>query len=258
MVVDQLGLPADVEAFRELARERGIRLVEDAACAIGSRRREKPVGADGELVCFSFHPRKLVTTGDGGMVLTPSAEHAALLRRLRHHGMSVSDLDRHHGGRVIREEYLDVGFNYRMTDIQAAVGIEQLRRLPGIIAMRHSHAATYDRALQGHPLIGMPFVPPDVDWNVQTYAVRLRGFDAWRRDAVMQALLDEGIATRPGVMTAHREPAYRAGRPPIPLPISEAASDGSLALPLHGGMSTEDVRSVAATLVQAVDRVAAG
>jgi perosamine synthetase len=252
VLVHQLGLPADIDAFAALARECGVQLIEDAACAIGSRYHGRPIGCHSELVCFSFHPRKVITTGDGGMITTSSAAHAARLRQLRHHGMSVPDTVRHAAAQIIRESYLEVGYNYRMTDVQAAIGIEQLKRLPGILARRRDLAAHYDRAFRGHPVIATPLVPADSEWNVQSYAVRLQGFDAERRDAVMQQLLDAGIAARAGVMTAHREPAY-AGRGAASLPVSEAASDGSMILPLHGELSAAQQDDVVAAVLRAVD-----
>jgi perosamine synthetase len=252
MLVHQLGLPAAIDEFTELAEAHVLALVEDAACAIGSTYHDRPIGAHSDFVCFSFHPRKLLTTGDGGMILTPSADHAARLRRLRHHGMSVSDLERHAADDILRESYDEVGFNYRLTDIQAAIGIEQLRRLPELVARRQALAAVYDEALAEHPRIRTPKVPEGVTWNVQTYAPRLLGFDAARRDDVMRALLRQGITTRPGVMTAHREAAY-ATTQPVSLPRSEEASDTAIVLPLHGGLTDEDCRIIAAALVAAVD-----
>lgn len=250
VLVHQLGLPADIDGFAALAAEHSLVVVEDAACAIGSSYHGAPIGSHGELVCFSFHPRKLVTTGDGGMVLTSNEEHAARLRLLRQHGMSVSDTVRTSSRAVIRESYLEVAYNYRLTDIQAAMGIEQLRRLPAMVGRRQALAARYDAALAGHDVIRTPAVPVQATWNVQTYAVRLEGFDAERRDSVMQRLLDQGIATRHGVMTAHREPAYRDR--PVSLPVSERASDSSLVLPLFTAMSDDEVDETVDALRRAV------
>lgn len=255
MAAHQLGLPVDIEGFTALAQRHGLSFIEDAACAIGSTYHGAPIGSHSAFVCFSFHPRKLVTTGDGGMILTTSGEHAARLRRLRHHGMTVSDLDRHRATDIVRESYEEVGFNYRLTDLQAAVGIEQLRRLPGIVARRRELAAVYDAALGDHEVIGTPQVPVGIGWNVQTYAVRLAGFDANRRDAVMRLLLHDGIATRSGVMTAHREPAYARHGAGVSLPLSELASDTSIVLPLHGGMVEADCFEIATALMRAVDAV---
>lgn len=258
VLVHQLGLPADIEGCAALADEHGLAVVEDAACAIGSSYRGAPIGSHGALVCFSFHPRKLVTTGDGGMVLTSSAEHADRLRLLRQHGMSINDRVRSGSAEVIRESYVEVAYNYRLTDVQAAIGIEQLRRLPGLVARRQEIAKQYDAALAGHAAVRTPAMPAEVSWNVQSYAVRLDGWGADTRDAVMQELLDRGIASRPGVMTAHREPAYAdaSGDAPVSLPVSEAASDCSLVLPLFGAMTDDDVAEVADELLGAVERVA--
>jgi dTDP-4-amino-4,6-dideoxygalactose transaminase len=251
MLVHQLGLPADLEAFTALAAAHDLILVEDAACALGSSYRTERIGTHSEYACFSFHPRKLITTGDGGMILTSSEATADALRRLRHHGMSVPDTVRHSSPKVIRESYPTIGFNARLTDIQAAVGIEQMRRLPDILARRRHLADLYDRALAGHPVIATPVVPDGVEWNVQTYTVRLKDFDAARRDLVMQSMLDQGIATRPGVMTAHREPAYvHLG---VSLPVSETASDASLALPLFPAMTVEELEETVASIRRAVE-----
>lgn len=243
LLVHQLGLPADIEGFTALARQSGVALVEDAACAMGSTYKGRSIGSHSPLVCFSLHPRKLVTTGDGGMVATSDGALAERMRWLRQHGMSVSDVARHASSQVIRESYVEVGYNYRLTDLQAAVGLVQLARLPEAILRRREIAGWYDAALAGHPGIQTPAVPGHVGWNVQSYAIRLQGRYAALRDRVMQELLDRGIASRPGVMTAHRQPAYAAHR--VSLPISEAASDGSLVLPLYVGMTEGDVREVA-------------
>ena len=249
LLVHQLGLPADINRFRDLATAHDLILIEDAACAIGSTFHGKPIGSHGNLVCFSFHPRKLITTGDGGMIMTSSADDAALLRRLRQHGMSLSDAARHSSDKVLQEQYLEVGYNYRLTDIQAAVGLAQLDRLPAMLESRRTRAAWYDEMLAEYSWIDTPPVFPDRTWNVQTYTVRLAGFDASRRDRVMGEMLDEGVATRRGVMTAHREPAYR--HRPVSLPISEMASDGSLAIPLFSDMTQDQAARVVAALVKA-------
>lgn len=250
LLVHQLGLPADIEAFRDLCEGHGLLLVEDAACAIGSRYRDAPIGGHSAYVCFSFHPRKLVTTGDGGMITTGSGEVAERLRLLRQHGMSVPDTVRHGATRMVREAYTEVGWNYRLTDIQAAVGIEQVRRLSGMLEERRAIAARYDELLADLEGVATPVVPAWAEWNVQSYAVRLAGAGAERRDAVMQHLLDRGIASRPGVMTCHREPAY--ARLGVSLPVSEAASDGSLVLPVFPGMTDAEIIEVATTLREAV------
>ena len=182
------------------------------------------------------------------MVLTDSADVAGQLRRLRHHGMSISDLERHSASKVLVESYPVVGFNYRLSDLQAAVGTQQVRRLPTILARRRELASVYDDALDDVPAIRLPARPADVEWNVQSYAVQIPGLGRNHRDDLMQSMLDEGISTRPGVMTIHSQPPYR--RKGASLAVSEKASADSLMLPLHGGLSSDDVRRVSEVLVR--------
>jgi len=250
MVVHQLGLPAELDGLRAVARENGLVVIEDAACALGSSYRGTPIGGSGLAVCFSFHPRKVITTGEGGMIVTDSESFAARLSELRNHGMSISDFDRHRADRVVRETYRSVGYNYRLTDMQAAMGTVQMGRLSAMLATRRRLADVYDKSFSTEPAIAVPIRPTHVEWNVQTYALRLVGFTATARDAVMQNLLDHKIASRAGVMAIHREPAYAAHA--ADLPLTEGASDGSLMLPLHGGLTEDDCRYVAEHVVRAV------
>jgi dTDP-4-amino-4,6-dideoxygalactose transaminase len=238
------------------ARQRGLPLVEDAACAIGSEIRwqgewQRIGRPHGELACFSFHPRKLLSTGDGGMVVTASAETDARLRLLRQHGMSVPDTVRHASAQVVFEEYPIVGFNYRLTDIQAAIGREQLARLDGLVTRRRELAARYATALAGVPGLVAPHQPEWARTNWQTYAVRLETAD---QRQVMQRMLDDGVSTRRGVMNAHRERAYPAGtwRAAGPLTRGERAQDTAVALPLYDAMTADDQDRVVASLVRAV------
>ncbi len=151
VVVDQGGMPADVRPLRRLCESRGIALVEDAACAAGSRYRGAPAGSEAPLAAWSFHPRKLLTTGEGGMLTTADPELAARARRLREHGMNVSAAERHQSTQPVIESYLEVGFNYRMTDIQAAVGLVQLAKLDAMVSRRRELAAAYQEALAACP-----------------------------------------------------------------------------------------------------------
>jgi dTDP-4-amino-4,6-dideoxygalactose transaminase len=156
ILVDQAGVPADLDAMRELCDPRGIAVVEDAACAAGSTYRGRPAGAGAALATFSFHPRKLLTTGEGGMITTPDPDVAARLRRLREHGMNVSAAARHTEQRVVIERYDEVGYNYRMTDIQAAVGRKQLKRLPDLISRRRALAVRYAKLLGNIEELSLP------------------------------------------------------------------------------------------------------
>ncbi len=250
IAVHQLGMPCDLDGILAAAKRHGIPVVEDAACAIGSEYRGAQIGGPhGDLACFSFHPRKLLTTGDGGMITTANAEWDARLRLLRQHGMSVNDRTRHASAQVVFESYPIVGYNYRLTDIQAAVGREQLKRLPAHVERRRELAAQYAAALRGTG-IEPPFEPEDVRSNWQSYCVRLPARADQR--AVMQQMLDEGIATRRGVMCTHREESYPAGtwRAAGTLRESEAAQDRCVILPLFAQMEEGDVARVVEALVR--------
>jgi dTDP-4-amino-4,6-dideoxygalactose transaminase len=215
LCVHQMGMPCDLAAVMEIARRRRLPVVEDAACAVGSEihwedhweRIGKP---HADVACFSFHPRKLLTTGDGGMLTTANAELDGKFRLWRQHSMSVPDTVRHSSPQVVFESYPEIGFNYRMTDIQAAVGREQLKRLPEAIARRRELAARYRQLLADLPGLVLPAEPEWVRSNWQSFCVRLP--ENVNQRETMQAMLDDGIATRRGIMNAHLESAYsRAG-----------------------------------------------
>jgi perosamine synthetase len=257
LVVHQLGMPCELTAVLEIAGRRGIAVVEDAACAIGSEilwngRWERIGKPHADVACFSFHPRKLLSTGDGGMLTTASARLDASFRLLRQHGMSVPDTVRHSSSQVVFEEYIVPGFNYRMTDIQAAIGRVQLSRLSDIVARRRELAARYAAALRGLPGVIPASEPEWARTNWQSYTVRLEPPLDQRR--IMQRMLDDGVATRRGVMNTHREPAYPAGtwRAAGPLPRSEQAQDTAVVLPLYHQMTEDDQNRVIASLKQAV------
>jgi len=258
LAVHQLGMPCDLPSILEVARAHGVPVVEDAACAIGSEIRwngawELIGRPRGDIACFSFHPRKLLSTGDGGMLTTENADIDRRFRLLRQHGMSVSDTVRHQSSQVTFEDYPVVGYNYRMTDIQGAIGREQIKRLPSIVERRRALAARYHSALGGRDTIKVPFEPEWARSNWQSYAVRVhRG----AQRAVMQALLDEGISTRRGVMNAHREAAYGAGTwkiaPGQRLDRSEEAQDTAIVLPLFHDLREPDQDRVIDSLLRAV------
>lgn len=256
LTVHQMGMPADMARILAVAEAHGLPVIEDAACAIGSElwwegRWEKIGKPHGVIACFSFHPRKVLSTGDGGMLTTNNAEYANLFRLLRQHGMSVNDRVRHLAHQVIFEEYNVVGYNYRMTDIQAAVGREQLRRLPEIVATRRQLAARYAKLLSAIPGVGVPDEPAYARTNWQSYSIYLPEWCDQR--AVMQYMLDHGIATRRGIMCAHREqPYWRAEG--YQLPHSEYGQDRSILLPLYPQMTTEDQDYVVETLAAACAR----
>lgn len=272
LCVHQIGMPCDLQAILEIARRHSLPVVEDAACAIGSEilwnDKWKKIGKPhSDIACFSFHPRKLVSTGDGGMITTSNGEWDKQLRLWRQHGMSVSDTARHGSKDVIFESYTVLGYNYRLTDIQAAIGREQLKRLPEAVARRRILAERYAKLLANVPGLGLPEEPRWARSNWQSYCVRLpEGCD---QRAVMQVMLDAGIATRRGVMCAHREPAFRnqpwsCGKGPgaygcAPgtcerLNQSERAQDQAVILPLFHQMAEVDQDQVVAALREACSR----
>ncbi|WMX48214.1 aminotransferase class I/II-fold pyridoxal phosphate-dependent enzyme [Streptomyces roseicoloratus] len=253
LVVHQAGVPADVTALRAACEGWGLPLVEDAACAIGSTVDGGSVGRGALLAAWSFHPRKLLTTGEGGMVTTDDAEWAARLRRLREHGMNVSAAERHASGTPVLESYLETGFNYRMTDIQAAVGLAQLEKLDALVARRRELAARY-----GGLLVDVPGLEPVRDpsygqGNFQSYWVLLAEDHPVGRDALLAILAEAGVSARRGIMASHLEPAY-AGHPAAPLPVTERISRDSLILPLFHTMTEEQQDRVVAVLREATVR----
>lgn len=251
--VHQMGMPCDMATILEIARRYDLPVVEDAACAIGSELQMNgswgKIGQPhGDIACFSFHPRKVLTTGDGGMLTTANPEYDQNFRLLRQHGMSLPDTVRHASREVVFEDYVTTGFNYRMTDIQAAIGIEQLARLPEFVAERRRIAGVYRDLLTPIPWLEAPVEPADRRSNWQSFPVRVKADAPLSRDSLMQRLLDAGISTRRGIMNAHQEPAYAASQY---LPLSEAARDAVILLPLFNGMCEEEIQSVVKGLAHA-------
>lgn len=260
LLVHQMGMPADLAAIIAVARKYNLKVVEDAACAAGSEilwegQWEKIGRVRGDVAVFSFHPRKIMSTGDGGMLTTPHADWNAKFKLLRQHGMSVPDTVRHGSNQVIFETHPVLGYNYRMTDIQAAVGREQLRRLPGIVARRREIGETYKQLLSTAQWLGLPQEPAWARSNWQSFTVRLP--DHCDQKAVMQVMLDAGIATRRGIMCSHREDGYLNSRH-APLPHSEGCQDRTIVLPLYPQMTMADIELVVSTLKRATEPKAAG
>ncbi|MEV6054854.1 DegT/DnrJ/EryC1/StrS family aminotransferase [Streptomyces sp. NPDC052107] len=247
LAVHQGGVPADVHALRAACADWDLPLVEDAACAIGATVGGKPVGHGALLAAWSFHPRKLVTTGEGGMITTDDAECAARLRRLREHGMNASAADRHASNKPVVESYLEVGFNYRMTDIQAAVGLVQLGKLDAMIARRRELAARYEALLLDVPGLTPVRDPAHGQSNFQSYWVLLDEDFPVGRDDLLAALAGARVSARRGIMAAHLEPAY-AAHPRAPLPVTERITRDSLILPLFHTMTEAQQDRVVAVL----------
>ena len=251
LAVHQMGMPCDLAALVTLTARHDIVLIEDAACAAGSEisfngKWERIGKAHGAITCFSFHPRKVITTGEGGMLTTSDPDLDRRFKLLRQHGMSVPDTVRHGSPQVIFEDYLVVGFNYRMTDIQAAIGRKQLERLPDLIQRRRKLASQYGELLGNIDGLSLPYEPRWARSNWQSYCVRLP--DWVNQKAVMQNLLDQGIATRRGIMCSHREAPYAKESQRHDLRKSELAQDHSILLPIYAQMTEIDLVRVSDTL----------
>lgn len=251
LVVHQLGLPADLEACLRLCARHGLSLVEDAACALGSRHGTEPIGRPhGALAAFSFHPRKVITTGEGGAVTTADATLAERLRRLRNHGAESQGVPPHRADAV---RYPALGYNARMSDLAAAVGIAQLARLPALLERRAALAARYHARLGSHHALALPRLdPPGVTPSWQSFQLLVAGPHS--PSSLADALAREGIDTRPGLTAIHREPLYATSNAGLSLPGAERIAERGLMLPLHPGLTYDDVDRVSTALLDALAR----
>jgi len=241
LVVHQVGLPAAMNKILPIATRHNLVMIEDAACAVGSEYARCRIGRPyGSLACFSFHPRKILTTGEGGMITTEDADLAGRLRRLRQHAMSVSDLERHQANDIVFETYGEVGFNFRMTDMQAALGLVQLGRINDFVATRRALAERYSNKLTNLRWLTPPSEPPECRHNFQSFMVRVAADSPITRNALMKELLVRGVSTRRGVMAIHREPPYRNSQWEGRLPETDSAADNTLILPLFHQMNDEE------------------
>lgn len=245
LCVHQMGMPCDLARILSIAQAHGLPVIEDGACAIGSDIRtdsgewERIGRPHGGISCFSFQSREVITTGDGGMLTTANRAYDRLFRMWRQHGRNVDERVRRSASRVVIEDFPIRGFNYRLTDVAAAVGRQQLRSLPDILQRRRQLAAVYEQELRGFDDVRPPLQPAWARSNWQSYCVRLVS-GARRQRAIMQSMLHQGVATRRGVMCAHTEAAYADLPQPWPLPESTAARDECILLPLHPQMTDED------------------
>lgn len=238
--VDQVGLPADLDSIFKIARKHRLYVVEDAACSLGSTYKGKKIGSFGDLACFSFHPRKIITCGEGGMILTNNKVWNQKLRMLRHHGMSISDLSRHKSKKIIFEKYSSIGYNFRMSDIQASVGVEQMKKLSRVLEKRNYLAERYTKAFLESKYIIPPYVPKGYVHNRQSYVIRLRKSAKITRNRLMQRLSEAGVSTRIGIMITHVEKPYRKMYPKLSLPQTESVAAETMTLPLYPQMTKKE------------------
>ena len=249
--VHLFGLCADMPALRSALPE-GVAIVEDAACAAGATLDGQPAGGLGTMACFSFHPRKSITTGEGGMLTTDDSDLAEAANRLRNHGASVSEEIRHHGPKPYLLPDFDVlGFNYRMTDLQGALGLVQLGKLDRFIAERDKWARWYCDALADIAWLQMPSIPAGYGhaWQSFVTVVDEASAPAPRND-MMETLQEAGISTRPGTHAVTELGYYkeRLGLQSGQFKVASRLERQTLALPLHNRMSAEDYAYVSETL----------
>ncbi|ALQ31030.1 DegT/DnrJ/EryC1/StrS family aminotransferase [Glutamicibacter soli] len=259
IAVDQGGMPLDLEPLRRLCDERGLALVEDAACGAGSTYRGAPVGVGADVSAWSFHPRKLLTTGEGGMLTTNNEQWAQRARRLREHAMDVSAADRHGSTLAPQESYGEIGYNFRMTDMQAAVGLVQLSKLEQMVVRRRELAARYQQELAGVP--GLRFVqdPEYGTSNYQSFWIEVSRPFPLDREGLLAKLAEDGISARRGIMASHLQPAY-AGHSgyTVALPVTERLTANTLILPLYHDLREEEQDRVISSVLSASALTAAG
>lgn len=250
MPVHQIGLAADIDAIHAVARKHNLKVVEDAATIIGGEYKGKKIGAHSPAVCFSFHPRKAITTGEGGMVTTNDPDVAHKVEMLRSHGANVSDYARHGANKVVIEEYPVLGYNFRLTDLQGAIGVEQMKKLDWILARREEIGRRFNESFADIDFIETPYEPPYAKHTFQSYCIRLAHNSPKPRDQVMAEMQAAGVATRRGVMAAHLEPFYVNTYGHVALPVTEEATRNTMVLPIYAQMTEEEIETVIGTLRQ--------
>ncbi|MGE4425269.1 MAG: DegT/DnrJ/EryC1/StrS family aminotransferase [Solirubrobacteraceae bacterium] len=239
IAVDVFGLAADYGRIEPLLRDRDIPLVCDAACSLGGAIGDRRTGTFGTASCFSFHPRKSLTTGEGGMVTTADGALAERMRRLRNHGTERDGW---------RATFVEPGFNYRMSDLNAALGLSQVDEFGEVVARRGALAGDLTRRIAGIPGIVPQAVPPTHLHPYQAYVVHCES--PLRRDDLVLALRARGVESTLGTYAMHTEPAFRqaCGTEPGDLPVAASLAAGTLALPLHQGLGLEDLDHIAEVL----------
>jgi perosamine synthetase len=253
VVVHLFGLAAKMQEIMEIARKYNLAVVEDAACATGTNYDGKPVGGIGDIGCFSFHPRKVITTGEGGMVTTNNPELAERIKILRNHGATAnSNVDASKPYYMGNFDHL--GFNLRFSDIQAAVGVAQMAKLDRLLSDRLACAQQYNLLLESVSEIAIPEIPSLCGHSYQSYVIRLTEGCTSRRNLLMEALAAKGIQTRPGTHAVHRLGYYRDkyGIDPKAYPEASKSEDLSITLPIFPDMTDTDQQKVANILKTAL------
>ena len=248
LLVHQIGLPADREAFEALSKKYDLPIIEDAATALGATYKGRRLGRDGLATSFSFHPRKMITTGEGGMLVTNCEAFAERARVLRSAGASISDLVRHKAKGVLQQVYPDYGYNFRMTDIQAAMGLVQMKKMDKIMTQRLEQAKYYDDGFREVDEIIVPFVPDYVTHAYSSYCIRIRNSDSSQIDYLVKGMADKNISCRRGIQPLHFEPYFETSHRHVHLQETESASKQTMFLPIFPGLRKEQQDTVISTL----------
>jgi perosamine synthetase len=249
--VSQVGLAANLDEINQIAREHGLVVVEDAAPSLGAKIGDRFIGGISDFTVFSFDARKILTTGEGGIITTNDDTAARKLRAMRAHSASASMLSRHTSSNVVLEHYPELGYNYKMTDIAAAIGVVQMGRVEEFVAERRRLASRYAELLANEDRIELPYEPTGYRHVFQSYTVRLRSNHS--QFFVMQEMANDSVATR-RVIACHLEGIYRSRQPELVLPESEAACNHTLLLPMFVGLSEAEQDHVVQSLRSALDK----
>lgn len=252
MMIDQIGLPADLDAMRALAKKHGLWLVDDAATAFGSKYKGKDVGGHGVPTAYSFHPRKMITTGEGGMLMTDDDAIAERARVLRSTGASVSDLVRHQAKGAVFQQYFESGYNYRMTDMQAAMGIVQLGKVDAMLAQRAEQARLYGELLASIQEVTAPFVPEYATPAWSSYCIRTTPKAKVSADDVVKRMAARNVSCRRGIQPLHYEPYFKETMKDLVLPETEAAARETMFLPIFPGLTADEQKTVIAALKESL------
>jgi len=251
-MVDQIGLPADIDSFRALAAKRGLLLLDDSATAFGAKYKGKYMGGHGVPSCYSFHPRKMITTGEGGMLVTDNDAWAERARVLRSTGASVSDLKRHEAKGAIFQQYFESGYNYRMTDVQAAMGLVQLGKLDTMLAQRAAQAKLYGELLSNVEEIEPPFVPEYATHCWSSYSVRTTKKAKVTADEMVRRMAARNVSCRRGIQPLHFEPYFKEKMGNLVLGETESAARETFFLPIFPGLREDEQRTVIEAVKQSL------
>jgi perosamine synthetase len=251
MNIDQVGLSNDLDALKAICDKHGLTLLDDAATAFGGKYKNKFLGSHNVMATYSFHPRKMITTGEGGMLVTDDDNIAEQARILRATGASVSDLDRHKAKGLILQKYYDSGYNYRLTDMQAAMGIVQLTKIDAMLEQRKNQAEYYNEHLAEISDLQLPFVPEYATPAWSSYCIKINPKSKKTVPEVLQTLAAANISARFGIQPLHQEPYFEnQNYRDEDFPVSCAIADQTFFVPIYPGMTAQQQQYIVETLKQ--------